>query len=195
MANYRRALVGIIVGGFLASTPVFAAGAANGPFTAEIQGDFAYQSTDNTYSGNGGSVTGTDTVMKLDIEYLMVITPHILAGPLLAYESDSTTFNGASVTTSSMEIGGTFDYLFDDLRHKLIPHAYGTLRYISNHDPATGDSPTGFGLGVGFGLYYFIGHNVALTPALELDKTSTKGSTYSVDGTVTSILLGLAVFI
>lgn len=169
------------------------------PYRAIAGGAVSLSHTDSSYqSGAEKSETvGTD-VFEIDTHVLFNMGT-FYAGPLLGFSTESGGKGEYKYTSDTIDFGVMADKPFGEFAcDKMVPHAYGGVRYVSSKERGEKEGATGYRIGVGGGGYYMLRRNVAFDPSFEYQYASLSfGGASKVTKTVTRVAVhfSLVVFL
>ena len=169
------------------------------PYRAIAGGAVSLSHTDSSYQvgAEKSETVGTD-IFEIDTHVLFNLGT-FYAGPLLGFSTESGGKGEFKYTSDTIDVGAMADKPFGDFAcNKMVPHAYGGLRYVSSKERGEKEGATGYRVGVGGGEYYMLRRNVAFDPSFEYQYASLSfGGDSKVTKTVTRVAVhfGLVVFL
>jgi hypothetical protein len=170
-----------------------------GAYDAILGVDGSYLSKEQTFKTEGyESDPSTSTNLTINFNYLMRVGS-LYAGPLLGYSSSQSGSGETKSKTDTLDVGALLDFPFaDPKREKVVPHAYAGVRYNTELASGSDDKMSGYRLGLGAGVYYFLNRGIALNPAVEYQMQHLSGGgeySYTADATIFGFVFGLAAFL
>ena len=200
---YRRFVAAVAVAIFTISSPKAFANKEEKrdrkPYKAIAGGDVSFGHSDSSYQAEGikSESVGTD-VLAIDTHVLFNLGS-VYAGPLVGYQSESGGRGESKYTEDTIDIGGIVDKPFGHFStDKIVPHAYGGIRYVTSKERGEKSGSSGYRIGVGGGGYYMIRRGIALDPTFEYQYaslTSGEDSKFTKIVTRMGVQFGIVVFL